>query len=167
MNCAIVTRSYGLTSFGTQISHQLSRKSPKPSSGLPRFSYSTLGIFESYGRNIQYERHTTTCQAVASEAPQTAGDSTLSAATTTAAYSKLQNGSDIRGVALDSTFSTSFSCHLNQLCIFKSKNYQDFNNLHAVRLHMFFPLLSFASLSLSLQSTLLLQSRSLLPKCSS
>lgn len=49
--------------------------------------------------------HAPTCQAVPSDAPQPAKDSSPSAATT-AAYSKLQNGSDIRGVALDSKFLT-------------------------------------------------------------
>lgn len=97
----VTTRSYGLVSFCCKFSPHLASKSSK-SIGLPGPATSTQKTLNSTVQRTQIKKsHVLICQA--SEASQTVGDSSP-AATTAAAYSKLQNGSDIRGVALDSKF---------------------------------------------------------------
>lgn len=100
----IAARSYGLRTFCYKFCHHLASKSSN-SSGVPRLLSSTQGTLKSTKQHAQNKKHMLTCQAAALGTSQVAAASP--AAATTAAYSKLQNGSDIRGIALDSKY---YSC---------------------------------------------------------
>jgi hypothetical protein len=100
--CDVVASSYGLASFGPLGSSHLAKIPPKLGR-LPRPLISTVRPSKHTSRYTKAKKRVLTCQAAPSATSQAPADASPAAATT-AAYSKLQNGSDIRGVALDRTY---------------------------------------------------------------
>jgi hypothetical protein len=96
----VVARSYGVVSFGPHCSRHLANKSSNLNR-LPGLVNTTPRTAKSTLQRTQNKRHVPTCQAAPSGTSSATADESSA---TTAAYSKLQNGSDIRGVALDSEF---------------------------------------------------------------
>jgi hypothetical protein len=98
----VVTKSYGLATFGPHGSSHLASKSIN-FGGFPRLVKSALTSRKTTAQQPQNKKHVLICQAAPSAISQ-ATENASPADATTAAYSKLQNGSDIRGVALDGKY---------------------------------------------------------------